>query len=327
VVGAVFRAVCGAVACAAVGALAGPLTGPLQGRQSFVIVTVAVLASAVLHACWNALAHRSADAMAAVALISMGLTVVSLPLILMVPPPATASRPYLAVSVWLHVTYTVLLARSYTLGDFGQVYPLARGSAPLVVALLAVVFAGERLTWPLLAGLAAVCGGLAVLVGAGLCSRPGSRPGSRLGGVHNPRAVLSAALTGLFIAGYTTVDGLGVRRAGGSVGTVAYSAWLLLLLGLGMLGYALLLYRGRGLPAAVRGRWLLVVVGGAISWASYALVLWAQTRGALAAVAALRETSVVVAAVIGTLFFGERFGRQRILATVLVAAGVVLLNL
>lgn len=273
------------------------------------VVTAAVLASAVLHACWNALAHRSADALAAVTLISIGLAALSLPLAAVVAPPSPASWRYLAVSVVLHVTYSVLLARSYSVGDFGHVYPLARGSSPLVVALLAVVLVGERLSWPMLAGIAAVCGGLGVLVG--------------FGRVHNPRAVLAAGLTGLCVAGYTTVDGLGVRRAGSTLG---YTSWLLGMLGLGMLGYALVVYRRR-LAGALRGRWWLAVLGGTVGWTSYALVLWAQTRGALAAVAALRETSVIAAAVIGTLAFGERFGRRRIVATVLVAAGVVLLNL
>jgi drug/metabolite transporter (DMT)-like permease len=278
-----------------------------------VLVTLAVLGSAMLHACWNALAHRSVDAAAAVALISVGFGLLSVPLVLAVPPPAAASRPYLAVSVGLHVAYTVLLARSYTIGDFGQVYPLARGSSPLVVTALAVGFAGERPSWPLLAGVITVCSGLAVLV-AGVGLR---------GGVHNPRAVLAACVSGLFIAGYTTVDGLGVRRAGGTVG---YTAWLLVLLGLGMLGYALGRYRWR-FGAAVRRGWWLMLAGGAAGSVSYGLVLWAQTRGALAAVAALRETSVVVAAVLGAVFFGERFGHRRVVATVLVATGVVLLNL
>jgi drug/metabolite transporter (DMT)-like permease len=283
-----------------------------------VLVTGAVLASAVLHACWNALAHRAGDALAAVALVMVGLAGVSLPLVFFVAAPAAASWPFLAVSLVLHVTYTVLLARCYSIGDFGQVYPLARGSAPLVVALLAVVLVGERLSWVALAGVGAVCGGLWVLVGGA-----GLRGFGLRGRVHNPRAVLVAAATGLAIAGYTTVDGVGVRRAGSTLG---YTVWLLGALGVAMLAYAAWQY-GRSLVASMRRLWWLVAVGGALGWASYALVLWAQTRGALAAVAALRETSVVVAAVLGTLFFGERFGRRRIVATLLVAAGIVLLNL
>ena len=279
------------------------------------VVTGAVLASAVLHATWNALAHRSADPTAAVVLIHLGLAVLSLPLLVVAPAPAPAARPYLAVALVLHLGYVVLLSRCYAIGDFGQVYPLARGSAPLVVAALAVGFAGERLTWAGLAGVAVVCAGLAVLAG---WSSPRSS-----GFVRNPRAVVAAVVTGLFIAGYTVVDGLGVRRAGTTVG---YTLWLLGIHGLTVIGYAALVYRG-SLLAAVRRGWWLALVGGALGWTSYALVLWAQTRGALAAVAALRETSVVVAAVIGTLVFGERFGRRRITATVLVAVGIVLLNL
>jgi len=308
-----------------------------------VLVTGAVLASAVLHACWNALAHRAGDALAAVALVMVGLAGVSLPLVFFVAAPAAASWPFLAVSLVLHVTYTVLLARCYSIGDFGQVYPLARGSAPLVVALLAVVLVGERLSWVALAGVGAVCGGLWVLVGGagqqgagpqGAGQQGAGQQGAGLRGaglrgfglrgrVHNPRAVLVAAATGLAIAGYTTVDGVGVRRAGSTLG---YTVWLLGALGVAMLAYAAWQY-GRSLVASMRRMWWLVAVGGTLGWASYALVLWAQTRGALAAVAALRETSVVVAAVLGTLFFGERFGRRRIVATLLVAAGIVLLNL
>ncbi len=274
------------------------------------IVTGAVLASAVLHAVWNALAHRSADPAAAVVLIHVGLAVLSLPLLFVAPVPAPAARPYLAVALVLHLIYVVLLARCYRIGDFGQVYPLARGSAPLVVAALAVGLAGERLSWVGLAGVVVVCAGLAVLVGAGL---------HRLA---SP-AVVAAGATGLVIAGYTVVDGLGVRHAGTTVG---YTLWLLGLHGLTVVGYALLLH-GRSLVGVVRRGWWLAVVGGTLGWASYALVLWAQTRGALAAVAALRETSVVAAAIIGTIVFGERFGRRRITATLLVATGIVLLNL
>jgi drug/metabolite transporter (DMT)-like permease len=278
-----------------------------------VLVTAAVLASALLHATWNALAHRSADSLGAVSLITIGLAVVSLPLAFVVTPPLAASWPFLALALVLHVGYTLLLGRCYTIGEFSQVYPLARGSAPLVVAALAVLLVGERLSFVALGGVAAICGGLAVLV-----------IGARLrGGLHNPRAVALAGVTGLSIAGYTTVDGIGVRHAGETA--LGYTVWLLGLLGVSMLVYSALLY-GRRLGAALRPIWWMGLVGATFGWASYALVLWAQTRGALAAVAALRETSVVWAAVLGAVFFGERFGRRRVAATVLVAVGVVLLN-
>lgn len=276
------------------------------------LVTAAVLASAVLHATWNALTHRVPDPLAAITLIGLGLTVVSAPMVFLVPAPAAPSWPYLAVSVCLHLTYCGLLARSYRLGDFSQVYPVARGSSPLVVALAAAVLLGERLSGPALGGVLAVSLGLAVLVGGGWRTGP-----------RNPRAVFAAGLTGLSIAAYTVVDGAGVRVADNQLG---YAVWLNGGLGAALVVGAAFVY-GRKLPAAFAGRWWLVPVGGALCWASYTLVLWAQARGALAAVAALRETSVIVAAVIGTVVFGERFGPQRVLATLLVATGVVLLNL
>jgi drug/metabolite transporter (DMT)-like permease len=286
------------------------------------MVISAVLASALLHAVWNALAHRATDRAAAVILVHAGLVVVALPLMAVAPVPAPAARPYLAVAMVLHFGYAVLLATAYSLGDFGRTYPLARGTAPLVVAAVAWA-AGDRPGRAGLVGVAVVCAGLAVLVGAaGRDAGVGGRGiGSALRGADR-RAVVAAVATGLFIAGYTVVDGLGVRAAGSAVG---YAAWLLGLHGLTMVAYLLLARRGR-VRRTLRDGWWIALVGGALGWASYALVLWAQTRGALAAVAALRETSVVAAAVIGTVVFGERFGPRRIAATLLVAAGVVLLT-
>ena len=319
------------------------------------LVTVAVLASAVLHASWNALAHRVPEPMAAMTLIGLGMFALSVPLLLVVPTPVVASWRYLGASLGVHLTYVVLLARSYRLGDFGQVYPMARGTSPLVVTLVAALFLGERLSGLGLAGVLGVCAGLAVLVwrrsGSGDAVEPAGRgsvepvepagrgsvepvepagrgsggpvhPAGRVRRSRRTAALVAAGATGLSISAYTVVDGAGVRVAGEPLG---YSVWLLAGVGLGMVCIGTVVYRRR-LPSVLGGRWWMAPVGGALSWASYALVLWAQARGALGAVAALRETSVIVAAVIGTLVFGEPFGRQRILATVLVATGIVLIN-
>jgi drug/metabolite transporter (DMT)-like permease len=272
------------------------------------LVMAAVLASAILHATWNALAHRVPEPMAAMALIGLGLLALSLPLLLIVPAPSVAARPWLALSLGLHVGYVALLARSYRLGDFGQVYPIARGTAPLVVTFAAALLLDERLSGPALLGVLVVCGGLVLLA----VGRSGSRD-----------AVVAALLTGLAISAYTVVDGAGVRADGGRLG---YSVWLLAGVGLGMFSCSALVFRRR-LADVLSGRWWLVPVGGLLGWLSYALVLWAQARGALGAVAALRETGVIVAAVIGTVVFGERFGRRRVAATVLVVTGIVLINL
>jgi drug/metabolite transporter (DMT)-like permease len=273
-------------------------------------VTGAVLLAAVLHAGWNALLKGVPDRLATIVLLDLtglGLSALALPL---VPPPAPASRGLLVASVALHLGYELLLLRSYRVGDLSQVYPLARGSAPLLVAAFAGLVLGERLGSWQLAGLVGVCVGLLLLVGAG---------GAPLG---RGQAVGSALATGVFIAAYTVADGLGVRRAGTDLG---YVAWLFLLHGI-PIPLVVAAIRGRGLAARLRGHLPAGVAAGALSVAAYGLVLWAQRRGALAVVAALRETSVLVAALIGSLVFGERFGRRRVLAAALLAAGIVALN-
>jgi drug/metabolite transporter (DMT)-like permease len=271
-------------------------------------VTLAVLAAAITHATWNAIAHGIRDQTLAFGLIGAGGIIVAIPLVIVVAAPRSDSWPYLLGSVAIHVFYNLLLMRCYRYGEFGQVYPLARGISPLVVTILAAVFVGEHLALPQLAGVAVVSGGLAALVFAG------RRPG---------RAALLAAIgTGLTIAAYTTVDGVGVRLSASPVG---YIGWLMLLQSLCVPAFAL--FRRRDVLAEQPPRILLTgLLAGALSVLAYGLVLWAQTRGALAPIAALRETSVIFGAIIGTLAFHEPFGRSRIAATVLVAAGILLLS-
>jgi drug/metabolite transporter (DMT)-like permease len=271
-------------------------------------VTLAVLAAAITHATWNAIAHGIRDQTLAFGLIGAGGIIVAIPLVIVVAAPRADSWPYLLGSVAIHVFYNLLLMRCYRYGEFGQVYPLARGISPLVVTILAAVFVGEHLALPQLAGVAVVSGGLAALFFAG------RRPG---------RAALLAAIgTGLTIAAYTTVDGVGVRLSASPVG---YIGWLMLLQSLCVPAFALV--RRRDVLAKQPPRILLTgLAAGALSVLAYGLVLWAQTRGALAPIAALRETSVIFGAIIGTLVFHEPFGRSRIAATVLVGAGILLLN-
>ena len=272
-------------------------------------VTVAVLVAAVLHASWNALLKGVDDRLAIVVLLDLtGLVVAALALPL-VPVPAQASRGLLVASVTLHLGYELLLLVAYRAGDLSQVYPLARGTAPLLVAAYAGLVLGERLEPVQLAGLGGVCAGLVLLAEAGRGAR--WRP-----------AVGPALATGVFIAAYTVADGLGVRRAGTVTG---YVAWLFLLHGLPIPLFALAA-RGRALAPRLRRHLGAGVAAGLLAVAAYGLVLWAQRRGALAVVAALRETSVLVAALIGTLVFGERLGRRRVLAAALLAAGIVALN-
>ncbi|MGW1890222.1 EamA family transporter [Streptomyces sp. NPDC002004] len=276
------------------------------------LVAVAVLFAAVTHAGWNAIAHAIKDQLVAFTLIGGGAAAVSVVLACFAPLPETAAWPYLVASAILHTAYQVLLMRSFSLGDFGQMYPIARGTAPLVVTVLAAVFAGESLGAWQAAGVAVASAGLLGLALWGLRGA-GARP-------HGP-ALTAAVATGLSIAAYTVVDGLGVRASGTPLG---YIAWLLILEGTLIPAYALWARRGALLvqlrPYAARG-----LLGAVMSMAAYGLVLWAQTRAALAPVAALRESSIIVGAAIGTLFFKERFGTPRLVAAALMVAGIGLM--
>jgi drug/metabolite transporter (DMT)-like permease len=273
---------------------------------------IAVCIAAVAHACWNAIAHAITDRWAAITLVAVGGASCGAILIAIAPLPSRASWLPLGISAVLHVAYMLLLILSYRLADFGQAYPLARGTSPLLVAVGATVLVGEHLSPLQVCGVAVVSGGL---VAVALLGGNGGRP-------HLP-AIGAAVATGVSIASYTTVDGIGVRLSGTAPG---YTGWLMLMEGLGMVGVAVVVRR-RDLWPAVRPVWLRGLTGGALSVFAYGLVLWAQTRGALAPIAALRETSILVGAVIGTLFFHERFGRPRIIATAVVVIGIALLNL
>lgn len=275
------------------------------------LMVAAVLLAAVLHAIWNSLAKTIDDQLVGFMVMDVTGMVASLAAFLLVGPPALSSWPFIAASACLHVGYKLVLMRSYRLGDLSQVYPLARGVAPLLVAALAAALVGERLGPPQLAGVLLVSVGLASLAVGGRRPSVGERP-----------AIAFALGTGVFIAAYTVTDGLGVRHAGTALG---YAAWLFLLHGIPIPVYVLA-GRRRPLGAALRPACGRGAAAGVLSLVAYGLVLWAQTRGALAAVAALRETSVIVAAAIGAVVLGERFGRLRVLAATLVACGIVLLN-
>jgi len=290
-------------------------------------VTLVVLAAAVTHATWNAIAHGIRDQLLGFGLIGAGGILVAIPLVIVSPFPLSACWPYLLASIVIHVFYNLLLMRSYRHGQFGQVYPLARGTSPLVVTVLAAVFAAERPSVAQVAGVLVVSCGLALLVLAGRTGRRaaaggGSGSAGRGGGIG--RAALIAAVgTGLTIAAYTTVDGLGVRLSGSSV---AYIGWLMLLESLCVPAWALARRRHELLSGTSRRVLGSGLLAGGLSVLAYGLVLWAQTRGDLAPIAALRETSVIFGAVIGTVVFREPFGRWRIAATLLVVTGVLLLN-
>lgn len=275
------------------------------------VVTAAVLLAAVTHACWNAIAHRITDKLVGFTLIAAcGGMLIGLVMVPFVAFPASGAWPYLLASAVIHVAYYVLLMRSFRLGDFGQAYPIARGTAPLIVTVLAAVFAHEVPDGWAASGVALSCAGL---TGVALWGLRGRRP--------HWAAIGAALATGVSIAAYTVVDGLGVRASGSSLG---YIAWLMAVEGVVIPAFAIHRWRGDTVavlkPVAAVG-----FLGAALSVAAYGLVLWAQTRAELAPIAALRESSIIVGAAIGAVFFKERFGAPRIAAVGLLVVGIGLM--
>lgn len=276
------------------------------------VLTFAVLLAAVLHAVWNALAHAVPGRTLAVSLLSAGFLAGGLVAAPFTGLPDRASWGLLAASALVHAVYLVSLVRSYSLGAFNQVYPLARGMSPWLVALVAATVVGEHLSALQLCGVAVVSAGLFCLVFAR------GRPH-----VEETPAILAAVATGVLIATYTVLDGLGVRRSGSPL---AYAAWLFMLHGALVLGYGVA-RRGRTLLVEMGAHWRLGAGAALSAVTGYGLVLWAQAHGSLATVAALRETSVIVGAIIGAVVFREPFGPWRTASTVIVASGIALINL
>ncbi|MBF6328878.1 EamA family transporter [Nocardia transvalensis] len=275
-------------------------------------VLAATLLAALLHASWNAIAHWIPDKTASFTIVNLGGLVCAVPLLFLAAIPDLRSWPYLLGSVALHVTYNCLLMMSYRLGDLSQTYPLARGTSPLVVTVLAAVLLGETSRPGQLAGVLLISAGLACLVFWGHRTNP-----------SRPAAVVAAVATGIMIAGYTTVDGVGVRLSGSTLG---YIAWLMTLEQIAVPAAAFA-WRGRKLWDEIRPVWHIGLLGGVLSVFAYGLILWAQTRGALADVAALRESSIIAGALIGTVLFKESFGAARIAATCAVTGGIAVMYL
>ena len=275
-------------------------------------IVAIVLVAAIAHASWNALVKGDDDRLVTLGAANAVRFVLCVPVVLVLPLPAAASWPYLVVSSILHVGYYVFLISAYRFGDLSKVYPLARGLSPLLVAAAAFAFAGERLDPIALAGIGVACAGIASLSAEGAATR----------GDDHRRGILFAAGTAAFIASYTVTDAMGARLSGHAV---SYVAWLAILDGLPMLIAAAVLRRA-ALARHLAGRAWKSVAGGALQLAAYGLVVWALVLAPMAAVSALRETSVLFAALIGVKLLGEPFGRRRIAAAALVAAGVVMIE-
>ena len=276
------------------------------------IAIILILSAAFMHAVWNAFVKRDGDRLMTMAVV-ISTTGLLAPLLLLTgPPPALESWPYIVLSVLLNNAYFLFLIEAYRFGDLSQVYPIARGSAPLLVTVGAALFANEQLS---IAGLAGV-----FIISAGTISLVW---GSGLRMSTEQRSIIFALLTGLMIASYTLIDGIGVRLSGNPA---SYIGWLFILSPLPIASIAMLRRRGDAI-VYIRKNWKLAVLGGGLNLGSYGLSIWALNLAAMAHVSAMRETSVIIAALIGTQLLGESFGKRRILAAMVVAIGVVLITL
>lgn len=277
-------------------------------------VLAAVLLAALLHATWNALAkgRTGGDPLLRAALIAAGGAAVSSPLLLLAGPPAAASSPHLVASILIHVVYFVLVGLTLRGADLGIVYPLTRGTAPLGVALGSLVLVGEGMPPAGWAGVLVLSAGI-IAVGSDAV----------LGRGLDRRSAALVALNAAVIVGYTIVDGAGVRLSGNPVGYIAA-----LMLGTGVALYPVAAWLSAGaIVGEFRAGWGFGLIGGAMLTASYGIALWAMTLAPIAAVSAARETSVLFAALLGTLLLGERLGKARLAGAALIVCGLVLLRL
>lgn len=270
-----------------------------------------VLLAACLHAGWNALVKGGADKTVAIAAVVIGQGMAGAMALPFAQMPEAASYPYLLAGVLLHLGYQLFLAAAYRFGDLTQVYPIARGVSPLIVAGVSALVLGVSFSLMELAAIG--------LIAAGIASISLVRHSD---GIVQGKAVGLALMTGCFIAAYSLVDGLGARLAGTALG---FFGWLAVLNAIGFAMVAPWIRPGL-LRAAVKARGSLILGGGA-SFVAYLLVVYAFTKAPIALVTALRETSIVFALLIGVFFLRERLDLRKLVATLATVTGAALLKL
>ncbi len=273
-------------------------------------IIIIILAAAVLHAAWNTIVKAAGDRTVTLGLVALGHVFPGLILVTYLPFPAIESWPYLLGSTVIHFGYFYMLGQAYKHGDLSVVYPIARGIVPALVSLWAMIFVGEVLPAQAWLGIALIAGAIQLSSWAALRQGVG-------------RAALGFALgTGVCISAYSLVDGVGVRL---SENTLGYWAWhsLLHVFIAAFVG----IRRGRAMLKLPAKTWVIGLTGGFVSMTAYGLVLYAKNFAPLGAVSALRETSVIFAALIGYLLLGEGHPVRRIMAAIIMAVGVALIAL
>ncbi len=272
-------------------------------------IVALILLAAALHAGWNALIKINGDRVAVMAFVTLTGSLLSIFVLPFIDAPDPASWPLLFVTILIHTGYHFFLATAYDHGDLGQVYPIARGSAPILVTLGAILFAGEYINTIALVGV--IC--LSVGVMALTCERD-------TGATIKPKAVFFALITGITIASYTLVDGLGVRQAGSILG---FAVWLTI--GDGILTFLIaLMWKKREIWRVAKNNIPTGLAGGVMQVGAYWIIIYALAIAPMGMVSALRETSVLFAALISTFILKEGFTVWRFVSAGLITFGLIL---
>jgi drug/metabolite transporter (DMT)-like permease len=270
------------------------------------LVFAGVMCAAILHAGWNAVLRGGGDRLWSMTLMMIAVTCATAVTLVFVPWANAESFPFVIASAIIHIAYNLSLVRTYSSGDLGQTYPVSRGSSPVLVALGAAIFSHEDLNVKAFIGIALVSAGILSLAFQGKKVRTDFLP--------------AAFTTGVLIGAYTVVDGIGVRLSGNSL---AYSTSMFFLWSLTMPPIYFAMRRKP--PAYTNSQTAMALAGGIVSIVAYGIVIWAMQYGAMGVVSALRETSVVYAAIIGRFFLKEKLTARRIISCLAIATGAAFL--
>ena len=271
-------------------------------------VFLAVIGAALLHASWNAAIKTGANKQTSMLILTIGQGVLGLLVVIWRPLPAAEVWPWLIASGGVHMVYQLFLAYAYEQGDLSRVYPISRGSAPLMVLIFSLFFLADKITLAELAGVTVLGLGIVLMARGAFTSG------------ENRRLIPFALGAATATAGYTVIDGLGARIAGDPV---TYVGWLLLLSGFFYLP-AVLALKGPRILRASKHDWMVGMLAAAASLVAYGVAVWAMTQAPIALVAALRETSILFAVLIGWIIFDEKMNAGKAIAAGLIVAGVAL---
>jgi len=279
-------------------------------------VWAAVLAAALLHALWNSVVKSAGDKFLSSARVALWTGLFAFACMLATPAPYAASMPCVIASALIHVVYFLLVGRLYRNADLSVAYPLMRGLAPMIATAIAAAALHEIPDTVALLGVLGLVAGVATMGLSGLAH----------GRIDRTTLVVALANSAI-IAIYSVLDGEGARLAGPSAAhAFAYNAWSDGLTALFYLPVVLAMRGKAAIPEIVRDP-LRSAFAGLAAFGGYAIVVWAMTQTSIGSVAALRECSVVFAAIIGVVFLGEPFRGARAGATLLIVGGVIALRL